>query len=98
MAVMTTDGKAIQTPSRESITLYAPDGSVWTGAPVDARAILAAGLGYTTDPPAKHADEQQPEQQPILDNATEPEAEGNESEAEAEGEAAKPSKVSRKSK
>ena len=70
MAVMTTDGKAIQTPSRESITLYAPDGSVWTGAPVDARAILAAGLGYTTDPPAKHADEQQPEQQPILDNAS----------------------------
>lgn len=98
MAAFTTDGKAIQTPSREFVVLFAPDGSRWEGAPVDARAILAAKLGYTTEPVSNQANEQQSEQQPVLDDPAEQEAEGGESEAQAESEPAKPGKVSRKRK
>lgn len=98
MPVFTTDGKAIQVPSREFVVLFAPDGSRWEGAPVDARAILAAGLGYTAEPVSNQADEQQPEQQPVLDDPAEQEAEGDESEAQAESEPAKQGKVSRKRK
>ena len=36
----------------EVVTLYAPDGTAQPVAPVDAREILAANLGYTTEPPS----------------------------------------------
>lgn len=49
--VQSTSGAAIQSPSRERITIYAPDGSPHTVAPVDAREILSGGLGYTSEPP-----------------------------------------------
>lgn len=35
----------------EVVILYAPDGSPHKCSPVDAREILAANLGYTTEPP-----------------------------------------------
>lgn len=76
MPVLTTDGRAIHSPSREFTTLYAPDGSTWTGAPVDAHDVLASGQGYSTEPPAKQADEQQSEQQPVAGNDPEQTAEG----------------------
>lgn len=76
MPVLTTDGRAIHSPSREFVTLYAPDGTTWTGAPVDAQEVLMSGQGYSTEPPAKQADEQQPKQQPVADNDPEQTAEG----------------------
>lgn len=52
---------------RNTITLYAPDGSPHICAPIDAREILASEAGYTETPPIKPevAVEQQSEQQPI---------------------------------
>ena len=50
---------------QERITIYAPDGTPHTVAPVDAREILASGNGYTAEPPAQVVNEQQQEQQPV---------------------------------
>ncbi len=64
--VQSTSGGLIRSASRQSITIYAPDGTPHTCAPVDAREILASGTGYTAEPPAKvEAHEQPSEQQPI---------------------------------
>jgi hypothetical protein len=75
MATQTTQRKQITgQPAPDYVTIYAPDGSSHKCAPVDAREILAAGLGYTAEPPAAvvepESDEQQPEQQPVTDDAT----------------------------
>ncbi|MBK9316913.1 MAG: hypothetical protein IPM55_22105 [Acidobacteria bacterium] len=42
-------------PMPQVITIYAPDGSPHKCAPVDAREILASGLGYTAEPPVAGA-------------------------------------------
>jgi len=84
MPALTTDGKTIHSSSRDAVTIFAPDGSPHVCAPVDAREILEAGLGYTADPPTKGAAiEQQPKQQPVVDNAVEQDAEGDTEPAEA---------------
>lgn len=36
-----------------SVTIYAPDGSPHTVAPIDAREILASDAGYTSEPPKR---------------------------------------------
>lgn len=100
MPIITTDGKAITSPSRDFMTIYAPDGTPHECAPIDAREILAGDGGYTAAPPQKH-DEQQPEQQPVVDNAVEAKAEaGDEGASGAESvqvnEAVKVTRRSRK--
>ena len=73
--VQSTSGGLIHSASRDSVTIYAPDGTPHTCAPVDAREILASGNGYTAEPPeAKGTDEQHAEQQSINDNAASGEA------------------------
>lgn len=73
--IQSTTGAAIKTPPLDRITIYAPDGTPHTCAPVDAREILASGNGYTAEPPVVEAiiaevfNEQQPKQQPEPDNA-----------------------------
>lgn len=42
-------------PMPQVVTIYAPDGSPHKCAPVDAREILASGLGYTAEPPVAGA-------------------------------------------
>lgn len=76
----TTSGKAIQQPSRDLITLYAPDGSSFQCAPVDARESLASGYGYSLTPP-ESANEQPSEQQSVNGDAPEVSAK-----AQSEGE------------
>lgn len=74
MPIITTDGKAITSPSRDFVTIYAPDGTPHECAPIDAREILAGDGGYSAEPPQKH-DEQQPEPQSVVGNTIEANAE-----------------------
>lgn len=48
----TTRGQMLGEKPPEVWVVYAPDGTSHQCSPVDAREILAAGLGYTTEPPA----------------------------------------------
>jgi hypothetical protein len=48
----TTRGKMLGEKPPEVWTVYAPDGTPHKCAPCDAREILAAGLGYTSEPSA----------------------------------------------
>lgn len=67
--IQSTSGGPIRSASRDTITIYAPDGSPHTCAPVDAREILASGNGYTAEPPVIEVSNEQPrEQQPINGN------------------------------
>lgn len=59
--IQSTSGRVITHPPLQWATIYAPDGSPHRCSPVDAREILAAGAGYTLEPP-EVVDEQQPEQ------------------------------------
>lgn len=68
-AIVTTSGKAIKQPSRDTLTIYAPDGSPHVCAPVDAMEILRASTGYTTEPPEGAIREQQSEQQSVNGDA-----------------------------
>lgn len=96
---VTTDGKPLNKASREFVTIYAPDGTPITCAPIDARESLASGFGYTMEPP----NEQQSEQQSVAGDAAikEKESEGAEVGERETGESivsAALSKVSRKKK
>ena len=84
--IRTTSGYEIHHKSPEFVTIYAPDGSPHSCAPVDAREILAGGLGYTSAPPLVSLifDEQQPEQQPIDGDAHGQEAQEVENGQEAQ--------------
>lgn len=57
-------GKPIETPIQEAVTLYGPDGSIWKGAPVDAREVLATGNYFTEKPEGNNAT-----QQPVPDGS-----------------------------
>jgi hypothetical protein len=48
----TTRGQKLGEKPPEVATIYSPDGKPHQCAPVDAREILARGLGYTAEPPA----------------------------------------------
>lgn len=50
LKAQTTRGVMLGEKPPELVTLYAPDGTSHSCSPVDAREILAAGLGYTTAP------------------------------------------------
>lgn len=88
MATQATDGRAVNPPVPDFVTIYAPDGSPHICAPVDANEILAAGAGYTRQRPEVVV-EQQPEQQSILDDAVETQAEDGEESGEKTTGAAK---------
>lgn len=62
--IQSTSGRVITHPPLQWATIYAPDGAPHHCSPVDAREILAAGIGYTLEPP-EVVDEQQPEQQSV---------------------------------
>ena len=48
--------QGVMTPKNQTnVTIYAPDGTPHTCAPVDAREILASGAGYTSAPPVDDA-------------------------------------------
>lgn len=67
MSAQTTRGQKLGEKPPEVATVYGSDGSPHSCSPLDAREILAAGLGYSSEPPAKPSEakvEQQPEQQP----------------------------------
>lgn len=83
----------------ERVTIYAPDGTPHTVAPVDAREILASGSGYTATPPAQVSNEQQSEQQSIVGDASAteaPTAEVAEQPDNSSNTDAKPKRASRK--
>lgn len=51
----TTRGQMIGDKPPEVRTVYGPDGKPHVCSPLDAREILAAGAGYTAEPPAPQA-------------------------------------------
>lgn len=52
LKAQTTRGQSLGEKPPEVWTVYAPDGTEHKCAPCDAREILAAGNGYTAEPPA----------------------------------------------
>lgn len=85
MPIQSTSGQVIKDMPRQTVTLYAPDGTPHVCAPIDAREILASGAGYTETPPVKPREvivEQQSEQQSIAGDAASAETGDSGSDAE----------------
>jgi hypothetical protein len=64
-----TRGQMIGEKPAEFVTLYDSNGDPHKCSPVDAREILAGGYGYTSEPPQRKVNEQQPKQQPESGNS-----------------------------